>query len=48
MKKYNVWVTLVKEYEAPDPGEAFDLMMADIEHRDGMDISSHEIIEVMP
>jgi len=38
------WVTLVQEVDAEDEGEAFDQMMELIEHRDGMDISSHEII----
>ena len=45
MGKYNVWITLVKEYEAEDSDEAFELAMNDIEHRDGMEISSHEVIE---
>ena len=45
MTKFYVYVTLVEKYEAPDAGEAFELMMNDIEQRDGMEISSHEVIE---
>jgi hypothetical protein len=44
-KKFNVWINLIGTYEADDDGEAFDLAMNDIENREGMEISSHEIIE---
>lgn len=46
MPKYNVWVTLVSEepVECDDEGEALDYILNMIENRDGLEISSHEII----
>ena len=46
MAKFRVWITLVEEYETYDAGEAFEMSMNDLENRDGMAISSHEIIPV--
>jgi len=45
VKKYGVWITLCQQYDATSEDEAFDMAMMDIEHRSGMDISSHKIIE---
>lgn len=44
MNKYQVWITLVGEYNAPDSTEAFELAMNDIENRDGMEIANHEVL----
>lgn len=44
-RKFYTWVTLVGEFEAEDDAEAFEMMMEAIANRDGLDISSHEIIE---
>jgi hypothetical protein len=43
-KEFAVWITLVRSYDAVDDGEAFEMAMNDIENRDGMEISSHEVI----
>ncbi len=45
MKKYTVIVTLFDQLEAEDADGAYDLMMDLIAGRDGMEISSHEVIE---
>jgi len=44
-RKFNVYIHLHGEYTAADDGAAFELAMNDIEHRHGMDIMKHEIIE---
>ena len=46
MMKYQVSVTLLKEYEAFDTDAAFGMMLDDIRNRDGMEIVSHEIIPI--
>lgn len=43
MSKYSVWVTLVGDFEGTYT-EAFDYMMDMISDREGLEISSHEII----
>ena len=45
MNVYYVWFTLVERIEAESEVEAFDAAMDMIANRDGMEISSHEIIE---
>ena len=45
MSKFNVWIQLVETYEAETADDAFDMALDAIANRDGMDISSHEIIE---
>ena len=48
MPKYYTWVTLVNEepVQCADSNEALDYMLNMIENRDGLEINSHEIIEV--
>jgi len=41
--KYDTYVTLYEQYEAENMGEAFDKMMEDIKHREGMSIVKHRI-----
>jgi hypothetical protein len=43
---YDVYMKLHSQYQAVGEEEAFELAMADIEHRHGMDIVRHEIIKV--
>lgn len=45
-RAFHVWMRLVEKYYAVDEDHAFDQAMADIENRNGMEISSHEIIEI--
>ncbi len=44
LNRYAVWITLVETYDAPNRDGAFDLAMEALNGRDGMEISSHEII----
>ena len=44
MKKYQVTVTLIKEYSAVDSDDAYEQMMVDIEDRAGMAIQSQSIL----
>lgn len=44
VKNYAVWITLCQQYEATGDDEAYDMAMADIGERGGMEISSHEVI----
>lgn len=45
MKTFVVWITLAETVEAEDADEAFDIALGMIEDREGMEITSHEIIE---
>lgn len=45
-RAFHVWIRLVEKYYAEDEDHAFDQAMADIENRNGMEISGHEIIEI--
>lgn len=47
-KRFAVRVVLWNEYDAADDGDAFEQAMNDIEARDGMEICSHEIVEITP
>ena len=45
LKKFNVHVRLADQYEAVDEDDAFDMMMDALEHREGLEIMGHDIIE---